>query len=163
MAAAESLSTMEQESYVKLNDGQYAMRVTGTANGDSPAALEVVIPVVARVTSTFADGKVAAPAAAAAIATSGNLAAGTWDIEVTTFIGGTTVANLEINNMAFKFGGTQLTLLGNPVPGTAGATDMGKYKFRVDVPAPTPVSVVAVANATAGSIYFAHIVGTRVN
>lgn len=154
---------MQQESYVKLNDGQYAMRVTGTANGDSAAALEVVIPVVARVTSSFADGKVTAPAAAANIAVTGNLPAGTWDIEVTTFIGGTTVAGLEINNMAFKLGNTQLTLLGNPVPGTAGATDMGKYRFRCDIPTPTPVSVIAVANATAGSIYFASIVATRVN
>lgn len=163
MVALESLSTMEQESYVKLSDGQYALRVTGTANGDSPAALEVVIPVVARVTSSFADGKVTTPAAAANIALTGNLAAGTWDIEVTTFIGGTTVASLEINNMALKFGGTQLTLLGNPVPGTAGATDMGKYKCRVDVPTPTPMSVVAVALATTGAIYYASIIATRVN
>lgn len=163
MVALESTNTMQQNSFVKLNDGQYAMRVTGTANGDSAAALEVVIPVVARVTSTFADGKQAAPGAGTAIATSGNLAAGTWDIEVTTFIGGTTVANLEMNNMNLKFGATQLCLLGNPVPGTTGATDMGKYKCRIDVPAPTPVSVTAVAAATAGSIYFAHIVATRVN
>ncbi len=154
---------MEQQSYVKLNDGQYAMRVTGTANGDSAAALEVVIPVVARVTSSFADGKVTTPAAGANIAVTGNLAAGTWDVELTTFIGGTTVANLEMNNMAFKLGGTQLTLLGNPVPGTAGASDMGKYRCRVDIPTPTPLSVIAVALATTGAIYYASIVATRVN
>jgi hypothetical protein len=163
MVALEGRNTMIQNAFVKSADGQYAIRVTGTANGDSPAALETVIPVVARVTSTFADGKQAAPTAGTAIATSANLAAGTWDVEVTTFIGGTTVANLEINNMNLKFGATQLSLLGNPVPGTAGATDMGKYKCRIDVPAPTPVSVTAVATATAGSIYFAHIVATRVN
>lgn len=163
MVALESTNTMQQNSFVKLNDGQYAMRVTGTANGDSAAALEVVIPVVARVTSTFADGKVTTPAAAAVIAVTGNIPAGTWDVEVTTFIGGTTVATLEINNMALKFGATQLCLLGNPVPGTAGATDMGKYKCRVDVPAPTPMSVIAVALATTGAIYFASIIATRVN
>lgn len=163
MVALDSTNTMQQESYVKLNDGQYAMRVTGTANGDSPAAIETVIPVVARITSTFADGKVTTPAAAAAIATSANLAAGTWDVEVSTFIGGTTVATLEMNNMALKFGATQLTLLGNAVAGTAGATDIAKYKCRIDVPAPTPMSVVAVALATTGAIYFASIIATRVN
>lgn len=163
MVATESVNTMEQNSYVKLADGSYAQRITGTANGDSAAALEVVIPVVARVTSSCADGKVAAPGAASNIAVTGNLASGTWDVEITTFIGGTTVANTEINNMAFKLGGTQLQVLGNPVPGTTGATDMAKYRFRCDIPAPTPVSVVAVGAATAGSIYYASIVATRVN
>ena len=163
MAASESTNTMEQNSYIKVGDGAYAMRVTGTANGDNPAPLEMVIPVVARVTSTFADGKQAAPGAGTAIATTPNLAAGTWDVEVTTFIGGTTVANLEINNMNLKFGATQLVILGNPVPGTTGATDMGKYRCRVDVPAPTPMSITAVAASTAGSIYYANIIATRVN
>lgn len=163
MVSTEAINTMQQQSYVKLGDGSWAQRITGTANGDSAAAIEVVIPVVARVTSTFADGKLTTPAAAAAIATSANLAAGTWDVEVTTFIGGTTVATLEINNMALKFGATQLCLLGNPVPGTVGATDMAKYRCRIDVPAPTPVSVTAVALATTGAIYFANIVATRVN
>lgn len=143
--------------------GRHALQISGLGSGDVATPIETSIPVASRVTSTFADGKVAAPAAAAAIATTANLAPGTWDVEVSTFIAGTTVANLEMNNMNLKFGATQLCILGTPVPGTAGASGMGKYKCRIDVPAPTPVSVTAVAAATAGSIYFANIIATRVN
>lgn len=161
MSHDESIGTMRQGSYVKISEGVYAQRITGTAGGESASPIEVALPVVARTTSTFADGKVTAPGAATNIALTSALDAGTWDVEVTTFIGGTTVATLEMNNMAFKIGSTQLTLLGNAVPGTAGATGMAKYKCRVDIATPTPLSVATIAAATAGSIYYASIIATR--
>lgn len=160
MPSIESTNTQVQGAFVKLAEGSYAIRISGTANGDSTGPVEVVIPVIARATSIENSGKVAAPAAAAAIA-SITLDSGTWDLEVFSFIGGTTVANLEMDNMELRFAGVAACRIINPVPGTTGATGLGSIRERFD--GVGVVSINAVATATAGSIYAATIVATRVN
>lgn len=114
-------------------------------------------------TSVTANGKQAAPAANTPIATTANLGPGSWDVECTTMIGGTTVANVEVDNMVFKIGATPIATILNAVAGTAGASDLGKFKIRVDLNAQAPISIASGgAAATAASIYTASIVANKV-
>lgn len=161
MPTAESLSTMEQASYVALGDGRYAQLITGTAGGASAAPLETVIPVIARATSIMASGEASAPASGADIAATVALDAGTWDIEIYSTIGGTTVAALESFNMRVLANGVDKGRIINPVPGTAGATGAGYRKFRYD--GAGIILVEAAEAATASSYYAVDIVCTRVN
>lgn len=119
-------------------------------------------PLASRATSAFANGKVAAPAAGADIATTADLSAGTWDITCTIAILGTTVANNETDNVKFKIGAGVVATPTVCVPGTAGSPSATVWKCRVNLGGPTPVGIEAGGNAgTAGSIYVADIVATK--
>jgi len=113
-------------------------------------------------TSVMANGSTNAPAANAAIATTADLTPGTWDVEVTGTISGTTVATLEADNMRFKIGGTAVAAVLVPVPSTAGGNAAGRLKCRVNLAANAPLSVIANANSTASSVYKAQIVATKI-
>lgn len=119
-------------------------------------------PAVQLATSVTDTNTVTTPAAGAAIATTASLPAGTYDIDVTTFIGGTTVAATEINNMRLLVGGTAITRIINPVAGTAGATSNAKVSVRAVLATSGTAQVVAVALATTGAIYGANIVARRI-
>lgn len=179
MPSTESIQTQLQGSFVKNAEGNYSLQTTGAAGGTSTVALSqtgtdntvkiaaaqsisATIPTVQAVTAVTANGKVTTPAALAAIATTPNLAAGTWDIEVFSFIGGTTVATTELDNMKFNIGATVVATILNPVPGTTGATSNGIFRIRVNLGGSTPVSVTTGVLATTGAIYSASIIATRI-
>lgn len=105
---------------------------------------------------------VAAPGAGATIATTANLAAGTYDLEAITFIGGTTVASLEQTNMRLRVGATAIGRILNPVPGTTGGVGTGQLRARFIAPGGTAANIIAVDAATASSVYSASIVARRV-
>lgn len=160
MPEPESMNTMFHDSFVKNADGSYSLKTVGAgASGES--TVQTVLPTASRANSVVAYGKSTAPAAGAAIATTASLAVGTWDIEVSTFIGGTTAA-VEIDNMQLKLGATVISTILNPVPGTTGAVNSSQYRVRLQVGVAAAVSVNAIAAATAASVYAASIVATRV-
>jgi hypothetical protein len=161
MAQEESLNTMFHDAFVSVGGTSYALQVSGVSGGDSGSPIEISIPVAARATSIRDDGKAAAPGAGVNIAATAALEQGTWDIEISSFIGGTTVANLEIDNMEVTHAGVAYCKVINPVPGTTGATDRGGLKYRYD--GAGVIAVRATAAATASSIYAATIIATRVN
>lgn len=158
MAEAESANTMFQNSFVKAADGDYALKVVG---GTAGQIVQATIPAAARASSVVANGKVAAPAAAAAIATTASLAIGTWDIVVVAFISGTT-APADIDNMQLKQNAINLGVVICPVAGTTGASGLAILKNRIQVTVAGAASVVAIANATAASLYVVAITATRV-
>lgn len=139
---------------VKVAAGQ-TIAVTNTAG------IPATLPTAQNATSVTANGKVTTPAALAAIATTPNLAAGTWDIEVWVFIGGTTVANLEVDNSKFNIGATPVATIIVPVAGTTGASDVANFRIRVNLGGATPVSVTVGALGTTGAIYSASIIATK--
>lgn len=162
MPESQSINTMLQQAFASVGaSDNYALQISGVSGGDQASPIETSIPVAARATSIRDDGKVAAPGAGVNIAATAALDQGTWDIEVTTFIGGTTVSNLETDNMEVTNGGVAYCRVLNPVPGTTGATNRGGLKYRYD--GAGIIAVRAVAAATASSIYSATIVATRVN
>lgn len=189
MAAPESTNTMFQNSFTKNADGDYALKTTGTgAGGASTVSLAstgntvkldqtdpnnkvriadgqivtIANPLAGRNTSTFANGKVSAPAANTDIAVTADLSTGTWDIEATLSVLGTTVANVEATNMVFRIGGTTVATPTINVPGTTGSTAPRVFRARVNLGGTTPVSIRSgAAAATAGSIYVADIVATK--
>lgn len=190
MAEPESTNTMLQNSFVKIADGQYAQRTTGSGGGGTPSSvtldptgntvkldqtdpnnkvriadgqiITIANSLAGRATSIFANGKQAAPAADTTIAATAALAAGSWDIEATIAILGTTVANVECTNVVFKIGAATVATPTVDVPGTAGSTTPRVFKCRVNLGAPTAVSIASgAAAATAGSIYVADIVATK--
>lgn len=103
-----------------------------------------------------------APGADAVVASIANLPGGTYEVDITTFITGTTVATLESDNMQFKVGSTASGKIINPVSGTTGATDTGKFSTRINIASPTTISVNAVGAATASSVYKASIVAKKI-
>lgn len=102
------------------------------------------------------------PGAGAAICSLNALAAGTYEVEISTLIIGTTVAALEADNMQFRIGGAASGKILNPVSGTTGATSVSRTRCRVNLTAPTTLSVNAVSAATAGSVYKATMVANKV-
>lgn len=181
MAEPESTNTMLQNAFVKIGDGNYALKTQGAGGGSGgtvsldPAgntvkidqtgannATQSLLPTAARVNSTCANGKVTAPAAAAAICTTASLAVGTWDVEAIAFIGGTTVAATEVDNIELRLGASKITTVIVPVPGTAGANANGSVRVRIQVGTAAAVSLNATAAATASSIYVGQITATRV-
>lgn len=189
MAEPESLNTMFQNSFQKIADGEYALQTTGVSGGTptevgiDPDAntvkldqtdpnnkvriadgqiITIAQPLASRLTSAFANGKQAAPAAATAIATTADLSAGTWDIEARIAILGTTVANVETDNTRFYIGAGIVATPTVNVPGTTGSTASCEFRCRVDIDVATPVSIRSgPVAATAGSIYVADIVATK--
>jgi hypothetical protein len=163
MSQPETLNTMFQGAFVPVDAANkvYALQVSGATAGSQGVPIETSIPVAARVTSVIDTNKVAAPGAGATIATVGPLTSGTYEVEITTFIGGTTVANTEVDNMELRIAGIAVERIINPVPGTTGATNTSKIKFKYD--GASTVAVHANAAATASSIYTANIIATRIN
>ena len=182
MAEPESINTMAQNSFKKLADGSYAIQTSTPAIGggvqtvglDSTAntvkldqtdpnnRVATVPNAAANSTSITDTNTVTSPAAGAAIATTPQLSVGTWDIEVITFIGGTTVASLEATNMRLTVGAAAIGRVLNPVPGTSGGVAAGNLRVRYVVNSAAPASVVAVSAATAGAVYSASIVAKKV-
>ena len=115
-------------------------------------------------TSAFTGGgsPVAAPAANAAIASIAGLTSGTYEVEISAFITGTTVAALESSNMNFRIGGVASGVILVPVPGTSGANACGIFRTRINVAGPITISVNAIAAATASSSYVASIVAQKI-
>ncbi|MFF5977029.1 hypothetical protein ACFY7C_36615 [Streptomyces sp. NPDC012769] len=149
-----------------LNDYMYAyfQRVV-TGNAALSGAINVsraAVGVEATTANTSTTSSVNAPAAGATVASIANLTAGTYEVEVTSFITGTTVATLESDNMRFHIGATPAGVIINPVPGTTGATDVGSFSTRINLTATTTISVVAIGAATAGSVYKASIVAKKI-
>ena len=180
MAEAESINTMTQGAFVKNGVGDYSLKTTASGAGTTQTvkldqadpnnkvriadgqAITIAQPLASRVTSTFANGKQAAPAANTAIATTADLAAGTWDISARISILGTTVANVETDNVKFKIGASAVATPTLNVPATAGTTSQCVFRCRVNLGVATPVSIASGgATATAGSIYVADIVATK--
>lgn len=146
---------------VDATAGRYAMEVSGLGAGDQGVPIETSPPVASRTTSTFVAGKQAAPGAGTVIATLTVPAQGTYEINVNTFIGGTTVAATEIDNMELFINGVSVGKIVNAVPGTAGATDVARTRFKYD--GNSTIIVKANAAATAGSVYAANIIASRIN
>lgn len=163
MSQAESVNTMMQGAFVLVdaNAGRYALQISGLTAGAGGVPIETAIPVVTRSTSVYATGKSSAPGAGTTVAQTTSLAQGTWDVEVTTFIGGTTVAATEIDNMELFLGAASQGRIVNAVPGTAGSSGAVRTKLRFD--GTGVIAVKANGAATAGSIYVANIVVTRIN
>lgn len=126
-----------------------------------PQPITTTLPEEVRLTSITANGKVTSPAAGVAIATTANLAAGTWDIEATVFISGTT-APVEVDNCKFRIGATPVATIIVPVAGTTGATNNAVFHMRINLGGTAPVSVNTAAEATTDSVYAATIIATRV-
>jgi hypothetical protein len=103
-----------------------------------------------------------APGAGVAITSLTGLPAGTYDVYITTYIIGTTVAALEADNMQFRIAGAPSGRILTPVSGTSGASDTGNVSLRVNLTAPTTLSVNAVSAATAGSVYKATMVANKI-
>lgn len=181
MSEPESVNTMFHDAFVKIGDGDYALKTTSGGGGATSVTLDPAgntvkldqvdpnnrvasIPNPAANSTSLTDTAVAnAPLAGNAIATTPNLSVGTWDIECITFISGTTVASLETINMRALVGGAFIGRILNPVPGTTGGVGTGQLRFRYVVTAGTPAaSIIAVANATASSVYAASIVAQKV-
>lgn len=141
--------------------GRHAIQVSGLGSGDVATPIETSIPVAARQTSIIASGEVAAPGAGALVAQTAALEQGTWDIEIKTAIGGTTVAAMEMFNMEVLFNAVSKGRIINPVFGTTGASGIGEFKARYD--GAGVIRVQANEAATASSHYAATIVATRVN
>lgn len=146
-----------------LNDDMLAyyqnlVEGTGTLLGGIPATT----PVVQQSNSLSDTNTVSAPAANAVLATVTAPATGTYQIEVVSFIGGTTVAATEINNMRLRVGGTAIGRVINPVAGTTGATANGSKRARVIATSGQVIDVIAVSAATASSLYACDLVATRI-
>jgi hypothetical protein len=105
---------------------------------------------------------VTTPAANAVLATVTASATGVYQVEVTSFIGGTTVAATEINNMRLRVNGVAVGRVINPVPGTTGAVGIGGKRARIAATAGQVIDVIAVGLATTGAIYGCDLVASRV-
>jgi hypothetical protein len=172
MSEPESINTMWQNSFVKINDGEYALQVSGApASGNVPVsisqtgtdnAVQSLLPIAARATSATGSGQVTSPGAGIAIAGTPSIGLGTWDIEATGFVTWTTVPGLDSLNMEIKQGGNNLGRILVPVGGTTGAVSNGIFRQRIQVTIASAVSVHAIVAATTDAIYIATISATRV-
>lgn len=138
---------------------------TNTVKIDQTGTNNVVVTnpnAVSNSTSVTDTATVNAPAAGATVCETAILAAGTWDLEAITFIGGTTVASVEQTNMRLRIGATAISRILNPVPGTTGGIGTGQLRVRVVAPGGVTANIIAVAAATASSVYSGSIVARRV-
>jgi hypothetical protein len=107
-------------------------------------------------TSVTAYGADDDAAAAATIAATPDLSAGTWEVNVYTLATGT-VSDTEAGNMKFHIGATPVATILTPID-----TSTGHLQIRVNLAATAPVSVRAAATATVGSKYHASIVASKI-
>ena len=111
-----------------------------------------------------AAGVQTAPGAGVEIAATAPLGSAFYKVTIQTFIGGTTVAALEAINMRLKVndGATSAAdILLNPVPGTAGSSELATHEFFLSIPNNGEIAVVANSAATAASLYYAKIFATK--
>ena len=143
---------------------QYYSRLV-TGNAAMAGAINVSRAAVGvEATTAFTGGgtPVSAPGVGAVVGQITNLAAGTYEVEISTFVAGTTVTPLDASNMQFKIGATAAGTILTPVDGTAGAKDVGKFRTRINLVGTTTITVNAIAAATAGSSYMASIVAQKI-
>ena len=139
----------------------YQRVVTGNASMSGAINVSRAAVGVEATTALTGSGTVAAPGAGVAVAAINGVATGTYEIEVTTFISGTTAA-VDATNMQFRISGAAHATILNPVPAAAGATGLGTFRTRVNLSSVTSLSVHAIAAATAGSSYSATIVAQKI-
>lgn len=139
---------MEQNSFVKLGDGDYALQVVG--------------PSTEYVTTITDTSSVTSPSAGTTIAVTPALSPGVWDLEAITYIGGTTSDSLEPTNMRLVVGGAAISRIMNPVPGNTGGVGIGQLRVRYKLSSSATAGIVAVANATTGAVYSGTIIAKRV-
>lgn len=141
---------------VALSDGTYAARVVSA--GSVGANAQTSGP---NDQSGFGIGTQAAPGAGTVIAThtppAGN-AGELHEIEITAWLAAGTPAAADLNNMAFKFGGSVISNI--PVINVLNSPT--KTKFYYTAAAATPFAVVNVGAATAGVTYAAFITATKI-
>lgn len=130
---------------------------TVTLNGGIPAT----IPGSQQVTSLSDTNVVTSPGAGAVLATVTVPSNGVYNVEVNSFIGGTTVAANEINNMRLRVNAVAVGRIVNPVPGTTGATSNGRKSARIAATTGQVIDVIAVNAGTVGAIYAADLVASR--
>jgi hypothetical protein len=130
---------------------------TITLAGGSPAT----VPAVQQSTSLSDTNTVPAPGINGVLASVTVPATGTYEVEVVSFIGGTTVAALEATNMRLRVNAVAVGRVVNPVPSTTGAVGIGSKRARIQATSGQVIDVVAVAAATAASSYTCDLVATR--
>lgn len=148
-----------------LNDYMYAFYqrlVSGNAALSGAINVSRAAVGVEATSSVTGFGSANAPAADAVVGQIAALGSGTWEIEVNTFILGTTVGTLESGNMELRLGGVALGRIINPVNGVTGAVGNGVYHYRLNQAGTAALSVNAVAAATGSSIYKATIVANKI-
>jgi hypothetical protein len=107
--------------------------------------------------SVVATGEVLDPVANTVIAVTANLDPGLWSINCYTNLSGAAAGN-DRPNLRFKLGATNVTTI---ISSAGGNTDT--FNIQIKVPSGSPVSVVTgPVNATAGAVYRATIVATRI-
>lgn len=109
-------------------------------------------------------GNVAAPAAAATIATITPGVAGSYLVHVTVGVSGTAAAG-DFANMNLNKNAALISLLANPMglaTTQSPTTRLGPYRVTVTAATDT-INVTAIAAASAGTQYAASIIATRVN
>jgi hypothetical protein len=132
-----------------------------TLSGSLPTAAG--IPATQQSTSLSDTNVITSPASNAVLATITVPATGTYQVEVNSFVGGTTVATTEINNMRLRVGGTAVGRVINPVPGTAGGVGNGSKRARISATSGQVIDVIAVAAGTTGAIYGVDLVASRIS
>lgn len=134
--------------------------------GAAPAAgsANPVITAPYNSTSLAASGTQTAPTAGTAIATLAAPAAGTYEIQVWVAVAGTaTTAAADSSNMNLKAGATTVAGLLPYNCSTAGSVSAGgPYSFQRIMDGSTNLTVNAIANATAGTLYTALVIATRI-
>ena len=112
--------------------------------------------------SVAAQGATASdPSTGTAVATiaAASLPAGTYSVEVTTYLDGTTPAASDDDNIGLHVGATSVTHLAQP-----GAADVvvSSGPYVVNVNGAQSISVVVVTTVTSGAVYHAEIIATPV-
>jgi hypothetical protein len=156
VSEAESINTMLQGSFVKLGEGSYAQKIASAGSAGTNA--QTSGPNDA---SGFDANSVTGPGLGAVIATHTPPVGANGElhlIEVTVWYSGTAPAAAENFNMAFKFGGTQIT----KIPAIPALHIPTKATFYFVAASGTPFAVIAVAAGTAGTIYNAFIAATKI-
>jgi hypothetical protein len=123
-----------------------------------------VVTAPANYSALVATGSATAPTAGTNIATLAAPTAGTYEVQVWVAVSGTaTTAAADSNNMNVKAGaGTLAALLPYNCSTAGNLTNPGPFIFQEIMNGATNLTVNAVANATAGTVYSAMIIATRV-
>jgi hypothetical protein len=148
-----------------LNDLMYAYYqrlVTGNAALSGAINVSRAAVGVEATSSVTGAGSVTSPGVAATIAQINPLPAGTWEIEIDTFILGTTVGALESDNLRLSVGGVPVATIIVPVNGATGGVNNSKFRYRLNQVAPAVVAVVTNVAGTVGSIYKSSIVANKI-
>lgn len=140
----------------------YSALVTGNSSLFGAINVSRAAVGVEATSSVTGAGSVTSPGVAATIAQIVALPAGTWEIEVDTFILGTTVGTLESDNLRFAVGGAPVATIVVPVNGVTGGANNSKFRYRLNQPAPATVAVITNATGTVNSIYKSSIIANKI-